>query len=145
MYLFEMLPDKTEDGPEHTDTKIIGEAASYCTMENLQDYTLSARQPNEPMYALIVISSIRDAPRDDNAHIYIVEKVAPVKPADIATLRPFLKRLSMFAKTASQSAALDTSAVKWEEGRSPGSAKNSRRLGYHPTTASPPRDADGHH
>ena len=68
---FEMLPDNAEDGPEHIDTKIIGEAASYCTMENVQDYTLSARRPNEPMYALIVISSIRDAPGGDNAHIYI--------------------------------------------------------------------------
>ena len=69
-------------------------------MENVQDYTLSARRPNEAMYALIVISSIRDAPGVDNAHIYMVEKVAPVKPADIATLRPNLKRLSLFAKTA---------------------------------------------
>ena len=34
---FEMPPVKAEDAPELTDTKIIGEAASYCTMENVQD------------------------------------------------------------------------------------------------------------
>ena len=141
---FETPHVKADGAPEHTDTKIIGEAASYCTMENVQDYTLSARRPNEPMYALIVISSIRSAPGGDNAHIYMVEKVAPVRPADIATLRPVLKRLSAFAKTASESTALYTSPVKWEQGRFSGSAKTSRRLGYHPTTASPPRDPDRH-
>ena len=139
---FKMPLVSTEGAPEHADTKINGEAASYCTMENVQDYTLSARRPNAPMYALIVISSARNAPEGDNAHIYMVEKVAPVSPADVITIRLVLERLSEFAKTASQSTALCTSPVKWPEGRSPGSAKKSRRLGYHPTTASPPRDAD---
>ena len=136
---FEMPIANAEDAPEHADTKIIGEVASYCTMENVQDYTLSARRPNEPMYALIVTSSIRNAPEGDNAHVCMVEKVAPVSPADIVTLRPVLERLSAFAKTASESTSHCTSPVKWPEGRSPGSARKSRRLGYHPTAASPPR------
>ena len=139
---FRMPLVKTDGAPEHADFKIMGEAASYCTIENVHDYTLAARRLNEPMYALIVISGVRDAPGGDSTHIYMVEKVVPVKSTDIATLRPILKRLSMFAKTASQSAAAYASPVKWEEGRSPGNAKKSRRLGYHPA-ASPPRDSDG--
>ena len=130
---FQMPRIETEGAPEHGDTKIIGEAASDCTMENVKDYTLSARWPHDPMYALIVISNLRDAPGGDNA---------TVRPADIAKLRPVLKRLSAFAKTASQSEQLYTSHVKLEEGRSPGNAQKSQRLGYHPTTAAPPRDPD---
>ena len=83
------------------------------------------------MYALIVISSVRNAPEGNNGHIYMVEKVAPVAPAHIITLRPVLKRLSTFAETASKSTAPYTSPVKWPQGRSPGSARKSRRLGHH--------------
>ena len=139
---FEMPSVRTDGAPEHADTKIRGELASYCTMENVQDYTLSARRPNEPMYALIVISSVRNASEGENAHIYMVEKVSPVTPADIVALRLVLNKLSAFAKTATQSTAVCTSPVKWPQGSSPSSASKSRRLGYHPTTASPPRDPD---
>ena len=130
---FDAPSSSDNDAPEHADTKIIGEVASYCTMETVHDYTLSARRPNERMYALIIISSIREDPANKNAHIYMVEKVAPMSAQDIATLRPFLKRLSMFAKTASQSGVTYSSPVKWEPGRTPIHAKKARRLGYHPT------------
>ena len=58
-------------------------------MENVQYYTLSARRPNEPMYALIIISSVREAPEGGNALIYMVEKVAPVSSADVPTFAAF--------------------------------------------------------
>ena len=102
-----------DGAPEHADTKILGEVASYCTMENVQDYTLTARRPSEAMYALIVISDVREMPGDNNAHIYMVDKVHALSPTDIATLRPLLKRLSMFAKKASQSEAALSSPIKW--------------------------------
>ena len=116
----------------------------YCTMAHVQDYTLTARQANEPFYALIIISSMREAPEGNDAHIYMVEKVQPVSSEDVARLRPLLKRLSMFSKTsASVSAAAYNSPIKWEPGRGPASARKARRLGYHPTASpirSPPRD-----
>ena len=40
------------------------------------------------MYALIIISSVREAPEGGNALIYMVEKVAPVSLADVPTLLP---------------------------------------------------------
>ena len=134
---FEMSSPQPDGAPEHADIKIVGEVASYCTMENVQDYTLTARRPTEPMYALVIISSVRKAPGDDNGHIYMVDKVAPVSVADIPTILQILKRLSMFAKQASQSTASHQSPAKWDDGRSPASAKKTRRLGQHPTASDP--------
>ena len=134
---FEMSSRQPDGAPEHADIKIVGEVASYCTMENVQDYTLTARRPTEPMYALVIISSVRKAPGDDNGHIYMVDKVAPVSLADIPTILQILKRLSMFAKQASQSTASHQSPAKWDDGRSPASAKKTRRLGQHPTASDP--------
>ena len=130
---FEMSSPKLDGAPEHADIKIVGEVASYCTMENVQDYTLTARRPTEPMYALIIISSVRKAPGVDNGHIYMVDKVAAVSLADVLTILQILKRLSMFAKQASQTTATHRSPAKWDDGRSPASAKKARRVGQHPT------------
>ena len=85
------------------------------------------------MYALIVISSVRKAPGDDSEHIYMVDKVAPVQFEHVPAILQVLKRLGMFAKQASQTTATHSSPAKWEEGRSPASAKKARRLGQHPT------------
>ena len=90
---------KPDGAPEHADVKILGEVAAYCTMENVQDYTLSARRATEPMYALVVISSVRPAPQSENAHVYMVEKVHPVLSTDMESPRPTLRRLARFART----------------------------------------------
>ena len=134
---FEVSSPKQDGAPEHADIKIVGEVASYCTMENVQDYTLTARRPTEPMYALIIISNVRKAPGDDNGHIFMVDKVAPVSLADVPTILQILKRLSMFAKQASQIATSHCTPTKWDEGRSPASAKKARHLGQHPTVSDP--------
>ena len=34
-----------DGAPEHADLKIVGEVASYCTMENVQDGTLTSHRP----------------------------------------------------------------------------------------------------
>ena len=130
--------EKDDGAPEHADVKILGEVASYCTMENVQDYTLSTRRATEPMYALIVISGVRQAPEGNNAHVYMVEKVQPVSAADVEKLRPLLALLSGFAVTASSSVATPATPVKWTPDRGLGQAKKARRLGAHPT-ASPIR------
>ncbi len=107
-------------------------------MENVQDYTLTTCRATEPMYALIVISSVRQVPESDNAHVYTVEKVQPVSLADVVPLRPLLRRLAQFAITASSSTAKQGTPIKWTPDRTPGSAKKARRLGAHPTDSEIP-------
>ena len=135
---FEPLQEKPEGAPEHADVEILGEVASYCTMENVQDYTLTARRPTEPMYALILISSVRLVPNSTNEYVYMVEKVHPVSRADVESLRPLLRRLTRFAMSASRSTATQSSPVKWTPQRGPDQAKKARRLGAHPTDAEMP-------
>lgn len=124
---------KADGAPEHADVKISGEVASYCTMETVQDYTLTARRATEPMYALIVISSVRKVPQSENAHVYMVEKVHPVCSTDMELLRMTLRRLARFAMTASSSTASQSTPIRWAPDRDPGHAKKARRLGAHPT------------
>ena len=71
--------DGPEDGkhaepgaPEHADKKIIGELASYCTNDNVQDYTLTGRKPKEPVYAMVIISSVQEV---SGITTYMVDKV----------------------------------------------------------------------
>ena len=138
---FEEPLSRADGTPKHADTKILGEVASYCTMENVQDYTLTGRKPNEPIYALIVISSVREAPEGNNSLIYMVDKVHPLPQADIGEVRALLRRLARFAMTSSSTAGTPSSP-RWEAGRRPYSAKKARRMGYHPTAsplASPQR------
>ncbi len=133
---FEPAQNKADGAPEHADVRILGEVASYCTMENVQDYTLTARRPTEPMYALIVISGVRQISENNDAHAYMVEKVQPVSPADVESLRPLLRRLTRFAITASRSTATHGTPIKWTPDRGPGNAKKARRIGAHPTDSS---------
>lgn len=76
---------RTDVAPQHAATNILGAAASYCTMENVQ--SLCARQLNEPMCVPIIISSVGDAPGGNNAYIFTAEKMAPVTSAEVAIFR----------------------------------------------------------
>ena len=69
---FEAAMTKEDGAPEHADKRIQGELASYCTMNNVQDYTLTGRKPKEAMYAMIVISSMQEAL---GVTTYMVDKV----------------------------------------------------------------------
>ena len=51
---FEMPSVKMDGAPEHADAKMLGEVASYCTMENVQDDTLTNCRLSEPMNALLI-------------------------------------------------------------------------------------------
>ena len=104
-------------------------------MENMQDYTLAARRGTEPLYALIVISGVRQAPGSNTAHVYMVEKVQPVNRAEVEMLRPLRRRLARFAMSASRSTATQSSPIKWTPERAPDQAKKARRLGDHPADA----------
>ena len=125
---------RAEGAPEHADTKILGGVVSYCTMENVQDYTLSGRRPNEPVYALLVISSVRAAAEGGDAYNYMVDKVHPLTKAEVGEIRPLLRRLRSFAMKSSSTAGTLTSP-QWTPGHSPWSARKTRRLGYNPTAS----------
>ena len=128
-------PQSTAEGaPEHADMKILGATVSYCTMENVQDYTLTGRKLTEAIYALLVISSVRAASEGGDAHNYMVDKVYPVTKADVGQIRLLLKNLRMLAMTSSSTSAT-LSSPQWTPTKSPWSARKTRRLGENPTAS----------
>ena len=131
---FDEPESRDADAPEHADTKILGEVASYCTMENVQDYTLTGRRASEPVYALLLISSVRAAAEGGGAYNYMVDKVHPLTKAEVGEVRPLLRRLARFAKTSSGTAGIQ-SPPQWTPGRTPWTARKTRRLGYNPTAS----------
>ena len=54
---FETCTKTDGDGPMHTDKQLKGEITSYCTMSNVQCYTLSSRKAKKPIYAMVVVAS----------------------------------------------------------------------------------------
>ena len=90
---FEEVATQEDGAPEHADKKIPGELASYCTNDNVQDYTLTGRNPKEPVYAMIIISSVQEA---SGVNTFMVDKVNThiVNKDSIPTIRSLLIKLA---------------------------------------------------
>ena len=131
-------PKKQDGAPEHADKKIIGELASYCTLNNVQDYTLTTRRAKDAVYALIVISSMHEAPGGTPHQVYMVDKVSILnRSADVPMIRDLLGKLAsipIMAESKEQPASTTTLDID----ASPFHAKKSRRLSYNPTDDCPP-------
>ena len=69
----EKEPEST--APEHADKKAAGEFASFCTMDNVQYYSLSPTCGREPVYAIVVISN---AVEHGDKTMYMIDKVAKI-------------------------------------------------------------------
>ena len=72
---FEDGTPKDTGAPEHTDKKIVGQIASYCTADNVQDVTLTTRRPKETVYALIVVSGVHVVNGVSPSLTYMIDKV----------------------------------------------------------------------
>ena len=134
--LFEQ-PTTVEDGaPEHADKKVPGEMASYCTMNNFQDFTLTSRKTKEAVYALIIISSVHEG---KDGRTYMLDKVNIIdKPDNIPILRALLSKLARISGT-SECRGKPNSTPDWRDKNvSPYIAKKSRSLSYSPTDADMP-------
>ena len=123
-----------EDGaPEHADIKVRGELASYCTVNNVQDYTLTARRSKDAVYALVVISSTHAAPGQTPENVYMVDKVSIIdQAADVPRIRNVLSKLASVT-IATESSEQPISTAASDNDATPFKAKKSRRLSYNPT------------
>ena len=128
--------DAPEEGaPEHADHKIQGELASYCTAQTVQDYTLTGRKASEPVYAVIIVSGVQNAPGGGNT--YMVDKVDTniIDKKNVPALRTLLRKLGR-VKFASTPAGKLNKAPEWLTQATPFTAKKARTLGLSPTDAS---------
>ena len=128
---FEDVTNKEDGAPEHADKKIPGELASYCTTQNVQDFTLTSSRPKETVYALIVISSLQEA---SGVHTYMVDKVCThmVNKDNIPTIRSLLRKLARASCTRASRDKLNK-APAWLPDQTPYTAKKAKRLSQSPT------------
>ena len=88
---------KDDDVPEHAHKGIQGDLASYCTRENVQDYTLTGCKPREPFYALIVISSVHEGTGDTPRRTYMVDKLSIQLSGNMPVIRNLLREMAAAA------------------------------------------------
>ena len=118
-------------GPQHTDVKLSARFVSYCTMNNVQFFTLSSRKPKEAVYAVVVITSVHTV---DKMNTFMMNKVHVIPETDVLDWSNALKMLSVLSKRSSLDAGpRRASTPLWSEEMSPFHAKKARRLYYQPT------------
>lgn len=130
--------DATEAGsppergaPEHADKKIIGELASYCTNDNVQDYTLTGRKLQEPVYAMVIISNVQEV---SGVTTYMVDKVNRhmLDGSNISSVRSLFRKLARIAHVSESHGKLNKTP-DWLPNQTPYTAKKARRLSASPT------------
>ena len=137
---FEEVTTQEAGAPEHADKKIPGELASYCTNENVQDYILTGGNPKEPVYALIIISSVQ---KDLDVNTFMVDKVNThmVRKDNVPTIRNLRRKLARISSTQGLQEKPNKS-LDWLSDKTPYKAKKTKRLGESPTDQdmpSPPK------
>ena len=93
---FDLLLQRQEGAPEHASNTIDGQVASFCTMNNVQYYSLSSTRGKEPVYAMVVISN---ASNHEGKLLYMADKVAKIDDqAQVSNLITHFKKLASWLK-----------------------------------------------
>ena len=121
------------EAPPHTDIELKARFVSYCTMSNVQYFTLSSRKSQQPVYAMVVVGSAHLA---DNVTTFMINKVQIVDPADVQSICKVFGKLSMLSKSRCHDATPRSSTPTWSDTHTPFRAKKTRRLTATPTDAS---------
>ena len=126
---FTASESQASGAPEHAEVKLPGELASYCTMDNVQYYSLSPRKGKEPVYAVVVLASAHDS---GNGLTIIVDKVHCLDKDQVPAVRSVFQKLSLLSlryRDDGQAASM----ASWEGEHTPYNAKKARRLSASPT------------
>jgi hypothetical protein len=117
--------------PEHAAKRISGELASYCTNDNVQDYTLTSRRPKEPVYAVVIIPSVQEV---SGVTTYMVDKVNThmIDSGNISSVRSLFRKLTRIAQVSESHGKLNKTP-EWLPDQTPYKAKKTRRLSASPT------------
>ena len=136
---YELLLERDDQAPEYADKKIVGEIASFCTMDNVQFYTLSPISSKEPVYALAIISSVI---LHAEKMTYMVDKIAKVnEQAKLPDIIRHLKKLSWVFRDSEDTSTSRLRTFAPSAASTPYTSKKARRLSEQPTDTSLPDPA----
>ena len=124
--------------PEHADTKMDGEFASFCTMDNVQYYSLSSTSgKKEPVYAIVVISNVV---RNGEKMLYMIDKVTKIDtPSERLQIIRHMKKLSWpLGPTEKDQEKRKAKTFSPDDSVTPYGAKKSRKMSLQPSDVSLP-------
>ena len=124
-----------DGAPEHADAVLNAQFISYCTMSNVQYYTLSSRKGQLPTYAMVLLGSSHVT---GGITTFMINKVQTLASTDVGAIQKLFGKLSLLGKKAA--IAMDMSAkspsASWSDDGTPFKAKKARRLALSPSDAS---------
>ena len=119
-----------EGAPEYADNKPDTNLSSFCTMDNVQYYSLSSRQGRDPVYALLVISSVAVAAEK---RTFMVDKIRIIPDkSSVASYLPLLSKLNTLSMGL-ECEGTNARTPPWKEDQTPYSAKKARTLSEYPS------------
>ena len=126
-------PEST--APEHADKKAPGDFASFCTMNNVQYYTLSPGVVKEPVYAIVVISN---AVEHGNTTMYMIDKVAKIEDKNMRVdiIKHFRKLGWALGESREKDAKRTSRTFSPTSTDTPYTVRKARRLSLAPSDAS---------
>ena len=127
---------KQDDGaPEHTDSMLDARFVSYCTMSNVQHFTLSSRKAKQPTYAMVILGSSHVSEGITN---FMMNKVQLLTSDDIVAAQKLFTKLSLVSDMSGNAIAASPASHKreWTLDVSPFRAKRAKRLTSWPSADS---------
>ena len=129
---FEEGFNQDDGAPEHADVELNARFVSYCTMSNVQYFTLASRKAKQPTYAMVVLGSSHVS---DGITNFMMNKVQLLTSDDIEDTRNLFSKLSVLSERVGT--AMDSPAAsqkrEWTETNSPFRAKRAKKLTFAPT------------
>ena len=133
---FDLLLEREPLAPEYADRKVVGEIASFCTMDNVQYYSLSPSSGKDPVCALAIISNVT---MHASKMTYMVDKIAKVNDeAKLSNIIRHLKKLSWVFRDSEFTPNSGPRTFSSSVASTPYTTKKARRLSGQPSAASLP-------
>ena len=134
---FDLLLHRQDGAPEHASKKMDGQVASFCTMNNVQYYSLSSTRGKEPVYAMVLISNVTN---HEGQLLYMVDKVEKIDDQGrIPNMIAHFHKLSKWLKNQGDDETTSVGRSRTfsqSSCQTPYTVKKSRRLCEQPSGAS---------
>jgi hypothetical protein len=127
------VADREPEIPQYANEELTAQFVSYCTMNNVQYFTLSSRKAQQPVYAIVVVGSAHVA---NKVTTFMMNKVQTMAVEDVEPTRQIFAKLCVLSKRIAQEVTSPAAKMPWSEALTPYRAKKSRRLTMTPTDTS---------
>ena len=127
--------DETGDRPAHASAELENtQLIAYCTMSNMQFFTLASRRPREAVYAMVVLSSSHNLSSGETK--FMVSKVQQLKPEELVSARHLFRKLWTLSRRFGGEQWNAFQVLSPDAPATPFQVRKARKLGHTPTDES---------